>query len=64
MEYTYKTLFRAEPEGGFTVTVPALPGCVTCGVDMQHAVVMAQEAIELYVESLLADGGLFQQKKE
>jgi len=25
----YRVLFREEPEGGYTVTVPSLPGCVT-----------------------------------
>ncbi len=56
MQYTYKTLFRAELEGGFTATVPALPGCVTWGEDMAHAEEMVKEAIELYVENLIADG--------
>ena len=56
MQYTYKTLFRAEPEGGFTVIVPVLPGCITWGENMAHAEEMAKEAIELYVESIVADG--------
>ena len=28
---SYKLLLTNEPEGGYTVTVPALPGCVTYG---------------------------------
>ncbi len=51
---TYRILLRKEPEGGFTVTVPSLPGCVTYGEPMDEAVEMAKEAIELYVESLEA----------
>lgn len=31
---TYRVLLNEEPEGGFTVTVPALPGCVTYGEDL------------------------------
>ena len=27
----YRILLRREPEGGYTVTVPMLPGCVTYG---------------------------------
>ena len=50
--YTYKILMHREPEGGFTVTVPALPGCITYGEDVDEAIVMAKEAIELYIEVL------------
>jgi len=45
-----------EPEGGFTVNVPALPGCVTFGENIEHAMAMAKEAIELYVETEQAHG--------
>jgi predicted RNase H-like HicB family nuclease len=50
----YRILLRKEPEGGFTVTVPSLPGCVTYGDTMDEAIKMAKEAIELYIESLEA----------
>jgi predicted RNase H-like HicB family nuclease len=49
---TYRVLLNEEPEGGFTVTVPALPGCVTYGEDLNHALSMAKEAIEGYVSVL------------
>jgi len=49
-------IFRAEPEGGFTVLVPALPGCVTYGKNLSEAQSMAQEATTLYLEDMLADG--------
>lgn len=50
----YTVIYTAEPEGGFTVTVPSLPGCVTYGKDLKQAEKMAKEAIELYLESLKA----------
>jgi antitoxin HicB len=53
---SYRTVLRKEPEGGYTVTVPSLPGCVTYGETVDHAIVMAREAIELYVDSLRAHG--------
>jgi antitoxin HicB len=56
MLYTYKIQLHKEPEGGFTVTVPMLPGCITYGENMDEAVEMAKEAIELYLESLTAHG--------
>ncbi len=52
----YRVLLRKEPEGGYTVTVPTLPGCITFGSDITEAITMAREAIELYIESLVAHG--------
>lgn len=52
----YRILLRKEPEGGFTVTVPLLPGCVTWGNTLDEAIENAKEAIELYLESLNAHG--------
>jgi predicted RNase H-like HicB family nuclease len=51
----YRILLREEPEGGFTVFVPSLEGCVTYGKDLKEAKKNAHEAIELYIESLKAD---------
>lgn len=45
-------IYTSEPEGGFTVIVPSLPGCVTYGKDLKQASEMAKEAISLYLESL------------
>lgn len=53
---SYRVLLREEPEGGYTVFVPALPGCITYGENITEAMAMAREAIDLYLESLLAHG--------
>ncbi|MGC9444194.1 MAG: type II toxin-antitoxin system HicB family antitoxin [Candidatus Methanospirareceae archaeon] len=53
---SYRILLRKEPEGGYTVTVPSLPGCVTYGESVEEAVEMAKEAIEVYLESLREHG--------
>jgi len=52
----YRILLRKEPEGGYTVTVPSLPGCVTYGETVDEAIAMAREAVEVYVESLRERG--------
>jgi predicted RNase H-like HicB family nuclease len=49
---SYRILLRKESEGGYTVIVPSLPGCVTYGDTIEEAIEMAKEAIELYIESL------------
>lgn len=51
---SYRILLNPEPEGGYTVTVPSLPGCITFGETIDEAISMAEEAIELYIESLIA----------
>jgi predicted RNase H-like HicB family nuclease len=56
--YTYKIHLNKEPEGGYTVKVPALPGCITYGEDIEEAMAMAKEAIELYIEELKGRGEL------
>ncbi len=52
----YRILLRKEPEGGYTVTVPSLPGCITYGATLEEARAMAEEAVELHLESLRAHG--------
>lgn len=56
MQYNYKLLLRKEPVGGYTVIVPALPGCITYGEDVDEAITMAREAIELYIQELKDHG--------
>jgi antitoxin HicB len=53
---SYRILLRREPEGGYTVLVPSLPGCITYGETVEEAIEMAKDAIKLYVESLIEDG--------
>jgi antitoxin HicB len=48
----YNLFFQPEPEGGFTVTVPALPGCVSYGKSLEEAKAMAADAIQGYITSL------------
>ena len=47
MDKTYTIMLRPEPEGGFTLRVPALPEIVTYGEDEAEALAMAKDAIEL-----------------
>jgi len=48
----YNIILKPEPEGGFTVIAPSLPGCVTYGKNLKEAKEMAVDAIEGYLESL------------
>ncbi len=53
---SYHIMFRPEPEGGFSVIVPALPGCITYGKTLAQAKKMAKDAISGYVASLKKHG--------
>ena len=52
MELKYTILLERNEEGGYTVTVPSLPGCITQGDDWEGAITNAKEAIAGYVEAL------------
>ncbi len=52
----YTAIFQREPEGGYTVIIPVLPGCVTYGETIEEASLAAKEAIESYLGSLAKDG--------
>lgn len=53
---TYTVHLDLAEEGGYNVTVPALPGCVTQGETFDEAVAMAHDAISLWVEHLVETG--------
>lgn len=56
MQRIYRILLTPEKEGGFSVSVPSLPGCYTQGETVEEAMNMAREAVSLYIESLEAEG--------
>jgi predicted RNase H-like HicB family nuclease len=43
-------------DGGYTGTVPGLPGCITEGDTFEEALINAQEAIRGYFEALAKEG--------
>ena len=55
-EYDFTAFFEPSTEGGYIVTVPALPGLVTEGDTLEEARDMARDAIRAYIESLIKDG--------
>ncbi len=42
-------------EGGFSVYVPSLPGCISEGETIEEAMANIREAIELYLEPVEDD---------
>lgn len=46
----YNAIFQKEREGGFSVWIPALPGCTSQGETFEEAMDNIKEAIALYLE--------------
>jgi len=55
-EYTFDIFYEPMEEGGYLVIVPALPGIVTFGKDLEEAREMALDAIKCHCEGLAKDG--------
>lgn len=51
----FSVILQPEAGGGFSVFVPALPGCASQGETEEEALANIKEAIALYLEGLAAD---------
>jgi len=55
MRYQYPIVLIPEEEGGYSVIVPDLPGCVTQGDTAEDAFAMAKDAMAGWIEVTLED---------
>ena len=53
-----QVVLEPSDEGGYTVYVPALPGCISEGDTVDDAMLNIREAIELYLEPVEDDGAV------
>jgi predicted RNase H-like HicB family nuclease len=51
----FKVVLEPSDEGGYTVYVPSLPGCISEGETADDALLNIREAIELYLEPVEDD---------
>lgn len=49
-------LLSSGDDGYYVAEVPSLPGCISQGKTREEAIYNIQEAMELYIESLIEDG--------
>ena len=49
-ELRYTVVLEREADGGYVVSVPVLPGCVSQGNTRAEALENIREAIDLYIE--------------
>ncbi|MBO9361006.1 MAG: type II toxin-antitoxin system HicB family antitoxin [Thermoflexus sp.] len=50
-----KVVLEPSDEGGYTVYVPSLPGCISAGETIEEALRNIREAMELYLEPVEDD---------
>ncbi|MEA3459716.1 MAG: type II toxin-antitoxin system HicB family antitoxin [Chloroflexota bacterium] len=50
-----KVVLEPSDEGGYTIYVPSLPGCISEGDTVEEALANIQEAVELYLEPVEED---------
>jgi predicted RNase H-like HicB family nuclease len=41
---------QSEPEGGYTISVPSLPGCISYGATFEEAIEMIKDAMAGWLE--------------
>lgn len=52
---TLKIVMEPSDEGGYTVYVPSLPGCISEGDNAEEALANIREAVELHLEPVQDD---------
>jgi antitoxin HicB len=62
--YSYTVVLEPAEEGGYNVSVPALPGCFTQGETLEEALAMAKEAISCHITALRKDGEPVPEERE
>jgi predicted RNase H-like HicB family nuclease len=61
--YQFTAVFEKNEDGGYTVTVPSLPGCISEGDTFDEALKNIKEAIVLYLEVMKKDKELLLNKQ-
>ncbi|HZK81583.1 MAG TPA: type II toxin-antitoxin system HicB family antitoxin [Humisphaera sp.] len=56
MTRRYTAVFELQAEGGYHASCPVLPGCHSEGDTIEEATSNIREAIEVYLESMIAHG--------
>lgn len=57
MKMSYRMeIIEDKEEGGFVVSFPELPGCITCGETIEKAVANAEDAKRAWLEAAIEEG--------
>lgn len=56
LKLTYRMEIIPVGEGGYVVSFPELPGCITIGDSIEDAIENAQDAKRVWLEAAIEDG--------
>ncbi len=56
MDRTYLVIIEKADDGSYSAYVPDLPGCVSCADTVEELKRLIGEAIEMYIQDMIADG--------
>lgn len=62
--YQFTAIFERNENNGYTITVPALPGLITEGRNLEDSRAMAEDAIRCYIEGLKKTKEIIPMEKE
>ncbi len=62
--YRYTAIFEPEREGGYSASIPSLPGCFSQGETFEEASKNIREAAELYLSVVKAQDHLSENQRE
>jgi predicted RNase H-like HicB family nuclease len=62
--YQFTAVFEKNEDGGYTVTVPSLSGCISEGDTFDEALENIKEAIILYLEVMKKDKEKIKEEEE
>ena len=52
----YLAIIHKDPQSDYGVSFPDFPGCITAGCSIDEAKEMAQDALALHIQGMVADG--------
>ena len=60
----YKIVVRPSPEGGYGISIPELPGCISQSETLEEAFAMIEDAKRCWIASTLEDGNEVPEPKQ
>ena len=63
MNLKYPFVLEQDDDGSYLIMFPDLPGCMTCGSDLEAAISLGEDAKKCWIEAALNDGDFIPEPK-
>lgn len=64
MKYVYSAIFTKLENDEYSVEIPDLPGCITCGSDLAETIFMASDAMAMWLWDAEKKKKIFRNRKK